>query len=93
MGKRMVAINFWLGDSLTEPNSLVDLSSHLRPDLAVPDLAAPKKLNELTKLCCIAEKGNNPRKKYIRKPRSFVLTSWFYFLNKLKQSIFSYRDG
>ena len=32
---------FWLGDSLTEPDSLVDLSSHLRPDLAVPDLATP----------------------------------------------------
>ena len=41
MGKRMVAINFWLGDSLTEPDSLVDLSSHLRPDLALPDLATP----------------------------------------------------
>ena len=32
---------FWLGDSLTEPDSLVDLPSHLRPDLAVPDLATP----------------------------------------------------
>ena len=52
-----------------------------------------KKLNELTKLCCIAEKGNSPRKKCIRKPRSSYQTSWFYFLNKSKQSIFSYRDG
>lgn len=41
MGKRMVAIIFWLGDSLTEPDSLVDLPSHLRPDLAVSDLAIP----------------------------------------------------
>lgn len=41
MGKRMVAIIFWLGGSLMEPDSLVDLSSHLRPDLAVPDLATP----------------------------------------------------
>ena len=41
MGTRMVAINFWLGDSLTEPDSLVDLSSYLRPDLALSDLAAP----------------------------------------------------
>ena len=41
MGKRMVAIIFWLGDSLTEPDSLVDFSSHLRPDLAVSDLAIP----------------------------------------------------
>ena len=32
---------FWLGGSLTESDSLVDLSSHLRPDLAVPDLATP----------------------------------------------------
>ena len=32
---------FLAGDSLTEPDSLVDLSSHLRPDLAVPDLATP----------------------------------------------------
>ena len=32
---------FLAGGSLTESYSLVDLSSHLRSDLALPDLATP----------------------------------------------------
>ena len=41
MARKINLLVFWLGDSLEEPDSLVDLSSHLRPDLALPDLATP----------------------------------------------------